>query len=166
MHVWRKVSRLGRRPSLLLLTQEDQALRLSYGAVSRSPRVSVSEPLYYKSWTIPPGVPISIQTYTMHHNEDVFPDSFEYKPERWLDQSKSPENMKRLSRYMTAFGKGTRICLGMHLAYAEIFITLATLFRRFDFCLFETDRSAVECFKAALGPQRRPGTIGVRVLVS
>ena len=141
------------------------ALRLSYGAVSRSPRVSHTEAFHYKSWIVPTGVPVSIQTYTMHHNESVFTDSFSYRPERWLNNPKGPGNKKSLSRYMTAFGKGTRICLGMHLAYAKIFIILATLFRRFDLRLFDTDESAVQCFKAALGPQPKPGTLGVRVLV-
>ena len=101
----------------------------------------------------------------MHHNETLFPDSFSYRPERWLGNPKDPDNKKRLSRYMTAFGKGTRICLGMHLAYAEIIIILATLFRRFDLTLFNTDESAVQCFRAALGPQTKPGTLGVRALI-
>ena len=142
------------------------ALRLSYGAVSRSPRVSHEKSFRYGSYIIPPGVPVSTQTYSMHHNEDIFPDSFSYRPERWLGDAKAPDGQKSLSRYMTAFGRGTRVCLGMQLAYVEIFIVVATVFRRFDFSLFETDRSAVECFRAALGPQTKPGTHGVRVLVN
>ena len=106
-----------------------------------------------------------MQTYSMHHNEHVFPDSFSYRPERWLGNPKGPSGEKNLYRYMTAFGKGTRICVGMYLAYAEIFIAIATLFRSFEFTLSKTDKSAVECFRAGLGPRTRPGTLGVRVIV-
>jgi cytochrome P450 len=45
----------------------------------------------------------------MHHNETVFPDSYSYVPERWLD----PAERKRLEKYLVSFSKGTRQCLGM-----------------------------------------------------
>lgn len=45
----------------------------------------------------------------MHHNETVFPDSHRFEPERWLD----PAERKRLEKYMVAFSKGSRQCIGM-----------------------------------------------------
>ena len=47
---------------------------------------------------------------------------------------------------MIAFGRGTRSCVGMQLAYAEMYIGISTLFRRFELELFETDRTAVDLF--------------------
>jgi cytochrome P450 len=141
------------------------AIRLSYGTVQRSPRVSHHAPFIYGTWTIPPGVPVSMDTSSLHHNERTFPDSYAYKPERWLGNPKGPDGKKFLSRYMTAFGRGTRICIGMHLAYAQIYIGLAALFRRFELELFETDRTAVDFYGDFLVPVPKPGTLGVRVLV-
>ena len=66
---------------------------------------------------------------------------------------------------MVAFGRGTRSCVGMQLAYAELYIGLSTLFRRFNFELFETDRTAVDLHVDTFVPRPKPGTKGVRVLV-
>lgn len=101
----------------------------------------------------------------MHHHEEIFPESYKYKPERWLGNPKGPDGIKQLSRYMVAFGRGARSCLGMHMAYLEIYLTMATLLRRFDFELFETDRSSVDFFQDFITPQPKPGGFGVRVQV-
>jgi cytochrome P450 len=69
--------------------------------------------------------------YLHHTNPDIFPDPFTFKPERWLDNP-------ALGKYLLAFGRGSRICLGMNLAMAEIYLTLAHVFRRFEFELYDT----------------------------
>lgn len=140
-------------------------LRVGYGIVQRSPRVSQDQVFQYKEYTIPPGIGVSQDSFHMHHHEEFFPDSYAYKPERWLDNPKGPDQVKQLSRYMVAFGRGSRMCLGMPMAYAEIYITLATLMRRFELTLFETDRSNVDFFQDYVTPQPKPGSLGVRVLV-
>jgi cytochrome P450 len=45
----------------------------------------------------------------MHHNEEIFPDSYNFIPERWMDL----EERKRLETYMVAFTKGSRQCIGL-----------------------------------------------------
>ena len=101
----------------------------------------------------------------MHSNEAIFPDSRAYKPERWLGDPKGPDGIKQLSRYMVAFGRGSRMCLGMQMAYCELYTMLASMMRRFEFALYETDRSDVEFYRDALTPQAKPGSLGVRILV-
>ena len=140
-------------------------LRLSYGIVQRSPRIAEDQAFQYQGYTIPPGTPISLDHYHMHHSESVFPDSHTYKPERWLDNPKGPDGIKHLSRYMVAFSRGNRMCLGMQMAYAEMFAAIATIFRRFDLELFETDKSSVEFYRDYVTAQVKPGGMGVRVLV-
>ena len=151
----------------MTLTGPIPGLRLSYGVVQRSPRVSPKRPVQYKSYTIPPGTAIGSDTYHMHHNERVFPDSHTYDPTRWLDNPKGPDGTKYLTRYMVAFGRGTRSCLGMQLAYAEIFITLATLMRRFEsWELCEgVEKGDVTFARDYITPVPRDGSKGVRVLV-
>jgi cytochrome P450 len=117
------------------------ALRLSYGVTQRSPRLSPTEAIQYKDYTIPPGFAIGMDPVHMHHNEEIFPDSYAFKPERWLGD---PIDMKKLQRYNIAFSKGTRQCLGLNLAWAEIYLLLSTVFRRFEMELYETDASCVQ----------------------
>ena len=66
---------------------------------------------------------------------------------------------------MASFGKGTRGCLGMQSAYVEMIPAVAALFRQFDFSLFETDRTGVDCYVDQIAPGVHPDSKGVRVLV-
>lgn len=102
--------------------------------------------------------------YDVSHDESIFPESFEYRPERWLDNPRSPDG-RQLSRYMVAFGRGTRSCVGMQLAYAELYIGLATMFRRFSFEIYQTGREDVEVRRDRFVPRATQTTKGVRVLV-
>lgn len=45
----------------------------------------------------------------MHHNEEIFPDSYKFDPNRWTN----PDVCKALEKYLFAFGKGSRQCVGM-----------------------------------------------------
>lgn len=55
----------------------------------------------------------------------IFSDPQEFIPERWIDNP-------RLDKYMLSFSRGSRICLGMNLAYAELYILLAGIFRQYE----------------------------------
>jgi len=138
-----------------------EGFRMSYGVTCRLPRVSPDEPLLFHEWVIPAGTPVSMTSVFMHDNPALFPEPTVFRPERWLE-----ENAKeRLSRYLVNFSKGTRMCLGMNLAYAEIYLTLAAVFRRFDLELFETTREDVDIVHDFLHPSARLDSKGVRVLV-
>ncbi|GFF32239.1 trichodiene oxygenase [Aspergillus udagawae] len=113
----------------------NEALRLSYGAVIRLPRVAPTETLKYKDYAIPPGTPVSMSTYFVHQDPSIFPDPQTFRPERWIEASDQPE---RLTKYIVSFTRGSRICLGMNLAYIELFMTIAYMVRRFDMVLHET----------------------------
>ena len=142
------------------------AIRLSYGTAQRSPRVSQTFDLPYKSsYVIPRGSIVSIDNYAISHDEAIFPDSHEFQPERWAGDPVAPDG-KKLVRYLVSFGKGTRSCLGINLAYAEMYIAMANVYRNFEFELFQTDRTAVDCFKEMFVPHPKPGTLGVRAKVT
>lgn len=53
----------------------------------------------------------------------------------------------------------------MNLAYAEMYITLATLFRGYDMELYQTVKVDVEVAHESHIPQVRKGQKGVRVFV-
>lgn len=96
-----------------------EGLRLSYGVSSRTARIPTEESLLYRGewnkkpveYTIPQGYAIGMSAWITHHNESVFPDSFDFAPERWLDEA--GRRNKEVERGMLAFSKGSRGCLGM-----------------------------------------------------
>lgn len=111
---WPELERL---PYLYAVVQE--GLRLSYGASGRSARVPTDEDLAYRGeWkgekvehVIPRGWAVSMSAPMIHHDESLFPDSYRFAPERWLD---GEGNKRRdLDRCLMSFSKGTRMCLGM-----------------------------------------------------
>ncbi|KAH9205912.1 cytochrome P450 [Leptodontidium sp. 2 PMI_412] len=156
-----KLSIVERLPYLNAVVQE--GLRLSYGALGRLQRSHPFEAMKFHDWEIPAGTPVGMSSYLMHHNEEIFPDSFAFKPERWLEPR--PEGAPPLDRYLVAFSKGSRQCVGMNLARAEINLTLATVFRRFDKQqLYETSRLDVDAKYDFLLPQPSMESKGIRVL--
>lgn len=142
------ISFLQNLPYLSAVIQE--GLRLSYGVSSRLERVSPDEPLVFhddtgdRDWVIPPGTPVSMTSLFIHHDESIFPNSYSFIPERWLDNPK-------LERYLVSFSKGSRQCLGINLAYAEMFMCLAAVFRRFgtEEVKMDDDQACLELFETA-----------------
>jgi cytochrome P450 len=127
--------------------------------------------MQYKSYIIPPGTPFSMSTYSMHQNDMVFPSPETFDPSRWLpdpatgEMPVGPVGEKLLTRYLTPFLKGARQCLGMTLAYAELYILIANLFRRCDMELFETSDFDATMYSDQRVPFPHPDSKGVRVLV-
>ncbi|KAJ5587589.1 uncharacterized protein N7459_003354 [Penicillium hispanicum] len=113
----------------------NEGLRLSHGMTARLARVSQHEPLLYKDWVIPAGTPVSQSNYFVHMDPTLFPEPSKFDPERWI---RAAERGKYLSRFIVAFTKGSRQCLGINLAYAEIYMTIAHIVRRFKFVPYET----------------------------
>ncbi|KUL83802.1 hypothetical protein ZTR_06649 [Talaromyces verruculosus] len=142
-----------------------EGIRLSTGVSVRLPRVSPNKPIKFRNWVIPPGTPVSMTTLDVLRDHQVFPDPTSFVPERWLDHSKTKDGVS-LSQYFVPFGKGPRMCLGINLAYVEIHLALATLFRRFTFDLHETDVSDVEIAHDFMVPQPKLDTKGMRVKVT
>lgn len=90
---------------------------------------------------IPPGTPASITTLSVHANKIIFRNPLVFDPERWLGD----EGRER-RRFQFAFGRGGRICLGIEMAYAELYLLTAALVRQFDMELWETEEKDVAAF--------------------
>ncbi|KAI5862015.1 putative cytochrome P450 [Durotheca rogersii] len=141
------------------------ALRLSFGSVQRLPRVNRLASMKYGSWEIPAGTAVSMDAYHMHTNPDIFPNPLEFVPERWLGDPKGPDGVRPLSYYLVSFIRGSRVCIGMHLALMDMYVALAMLFRRHKLELFETDRSDVDFIVDLVRPMPKWDTKGVRIIV-
>jgi cytochrome P450 len=96
----------------------------------------------------------------LHWNKENFPEPLQYKPERWLGESK-----KRLQKYFVPFGKGSRSCVGINLAWAELYVTIGNIIRKFDMELYDTTSEQVAVFRDSFKPASRPGSHGVWIKV-
>ncbi|KAE8840611.1 hypothetical protein PTNB85_04010 [Pyrenophora teres f. teres] len=85
------------------------------------------------SWTQLEGLPYLTTIvgipYLMNSHPDVFPDPDTFRPERWIEATARGEH---LEKYLVTFSKGSRICLGINLAYAELYLTVAALAKNFE----------------------------------
>lgn len=139
-----------------------ESLRLGGSTCLPSGRIAPSETLTYKGWVIPPGTAISQTNCMLLHDEQIFPDPLVFKPERWLTDATG----KADKRKKPFFSTGARSCIGMNLGYAELYLTIAEVFRRFDFDLFETDRSDVDIAQYCMGGLVRMDSKGLCVKVA
>jgi cytochrome P450 len=94
----------------------------------------VAVPWQLGSYGVPAGRPVAISILLLHHREDVYPDPFAFRPERWL--GRKPGTYEWIP-----FGGGTRRCLGAALAMAEQRVVLREMARRLD---LEADRPEPE----------------------
>lgn len=150
-----------------------EGLRLGLGNTSRIPRVAIDQPIKYGDFEIPTGTPVSMAIPIVHLNEKIFPDPKGFHPERWIE-----DKTGHLDRYLVVFCRGPRMCLGLNLAWAELYIGLSTVFRQLGSSavrgkndvgimdLFETDLGDVEMARDALFPITKDGSKGVRVKMS
>lgn len=71
---------------------------------------------------------LSISIYALHHREDLYPNSRQFIPERFLEKTYSPYEY-------IPFGGGNRRCIGSALALLEMKLVPATILSRFQLAL-------------------------------
>ncbi|KAJ4385468.1 hypothetical protein N0V93_009896 [Gnomoniopsis smithogilvyi] len=123
------LQQLERMPYLTAVLTE--GLRMSPGVATRLARIAPDRDLMYEDWCIPAGTPVGMTTLLMHYDEIVYPEPDKFDPGRWLDV----EDRRRFEKVFGPFSRGTRICLGMHLAWVELYLVVAALVLKFDFQL-------------------------------
>ena len=85
----------------------------------------VTVPWRLGPFAVSAGTPISVSILLLHHREDVYPDPFAFRPERWLTHKPGTYDW-------IPFGGGIRRCLGAALAMAEQRVVLEAMARRLD----------------------------------
>ncbi|KAE8452045.1 hypothetical protein EG329_002210 [Mollisiaceae sp. DMI_Dod_QoI] len=151
-----------------------EGFRLTYGVSCRLARLDPDNEIIFtdgeKKYVIPPNTPVGLTSVQIHHNESIFPNSKLFSPERWLDGKN-----KSIEKYMVSFTSGSRQCLGINLAHAELYLGLSAIWRQWGslecrgmddvgvFELWETGIRDVEIESDAFLPIQQPGTKGIRV---
>jgi cytochrome P450 len=165
-----KISKVEALPYLSAVIQE--GLRLHPAVSGRQQRVAPTEDLIYidpsnnKTYKLPRWTVMSMNPMLLSRRKEMYPNPGEFRPERFIENPK-------LRNFNFTFSKGTRVCMGMNLAYQEMYVILAGLFGRFGggegqgerLELYETDRGDVEIVRDLVTENIRDGSVGVRVVV-
>lgn len=134
-----------------------EGLRISSSVAGRLPRINSHAAMNYNDFVIPAGVAVSMSIRDVNLNKTIFPDADHFIPERWLGDS---EKRQVLEKYMVAFGRGPRNCIGMNLALVELYLVIGNMFRSYDMRVVETreeDLKITHDFFSPFGPAKSKG---------
>jgi hypothetical protein len=124
-------SRLAREPAVVERLQEEldegaedayltatinEILRLQPVIPNAEPRL-VKQPIEIGGVRYPPGVSLFANAWLLHHDPDIYPDPYAFRPERFLGQQPGTYTW-------IPFGGGRRRCLGASFALLEMKIVL------------------------------------------
>lgn len=114
----------------------DEALRMSppvSGTLWRQVAADADpkQPLVIDGHIVPPGTHFGVNFYAVQHDESHFPDSYSYKPERWLEADEG--TLSHMNKAFAAFSVGPRGCAGKAMAYLESSLVIAKVLWYFDF---------------------------------
>src|SRR5919109_2731566 len=87
-----------------------------------APRL-VMEPVEIGGWRYEPGVCLLADAYLVHHDPDVYPDPYAFRPERFLGEQPGTYTW-------IPFGGGRRRCLGASFAMVEMKIVMRAVLER------------------------------------
>lgn len=91
-----------------------------------------------------------------HMDTRIFPDPDTFNPDRWIENPS-------LLKYLVSFNRGSRQCLGMNLAWAELYLCVKGVFGNLDMQLDDTTEADVRCTADFFTP--KSSGRGVRVLI-
>ncbi|KAI0110396.1 cytochrome P450 [Nemania sp. FL0031] len=118
-----------------------ESLRISPAQGTRLARIAPDRDIYYKKWRIPAGTPVGMTQVLLNMDETLYPDPHRFDPMRWLDSNNNPN----INKTFAPFLRGTRACLGLHLAWANMYLLVATLVDQFDFQYKNVQAEDLEC---------------------
>jgi cytochrome P450 len=101
-----------------------------YEALRRRPVLPQAEPRLVKKpirigdWDYEPGVVVAASAWLVHHDPEIYPEPFAFRPERFLGEQPGTYTW-------IPFGGGRRRCLGGAFAMVEMKVALRAALRRF-----------------------------------
>ncbi|KAL6884430.1 cytochrome P450 [Trichoderma evansii] len=113
-----------------------ESLRISALVPNRSLLIA-DEPLQYKQWSLKPGTAFCMNTSKYLLDASIYRNPTMFNPERWLGDAQSTQ---KLLHHFAPFSRGHRGCIGMNLAYAELYLVSSHIIRRFDMRLYDVIR--------------------------
>jgi len=113
----------------------------------------VTAPWRLGDYGVPADTPVAMSILLLHHREDLYPDPFAFRPERW-------EGARPGTYTWIPFGGGIRRCLGASLAMTEQEIVMDMMARRLDLVADDPEPERAQHRNVTMIPAR-----GARVIV-
>lgn len=108
----------------------DESMRLYPPAHTVVRRASADTELL--GYPVENGRIVAVNIWGIHHRASIWPDPFEFSPDRFEEARAGGERSRRATAYThVPFGGGPRACIGEHLAMAELVAAVAALVRRY-----------------------------------
>ncbi|KAF1955975.1 cytochrome P450 [Byssothecium circinans] len=111
-----------------------EILRLGSPLPGRLPRLIPSSGFRLYGQNLPPKTSIRTSPYLLNRHPSVWDNPNDFNPNRWLG-----EYSRDLDKYLATFNRGARQCLGKDLAWCELLVFFANLFRRYHIETLSTD---------------------------
>ena len=108
----------------------NETLRIHPVAMLTFPR-QVEVPVDVLGCQLEPGTIVVGCIYLVHHRSDLYPNSHEFDPQRFIDRTFTPYEFM-------PFGGGARRCIGEALAMYELKLVLAQVLSRYEFSLVDS----------------------------
>ena len=105
-----------------------ESLRLVDTIESCQSRVVPKGGCVVEGYYLPEGTIVSAQPYILNRQENVFPDSEKFDPDRWLMDK---ERLRPLLKSLLTFSTGPRGCIGKQLALAVMKTSLTNIYKTF-----------------------------------
>jgi cytochrome P450 len=129
-----------------------EAMRLHPVIPNAEPRY-VKKPIEVGAVTYPPGVTLFVSAYLVHHDPEIYPDPYAFRPERFL------ENPPGTYTWLP-FGGGRRRCLGAAFAQQEMRIVVREMLARFEVRALQVEGERTRRRAITFSPER-----GARVML-
>jgi cytochrome P450 len=115
----RLVAEVGSNGDAYLTATIQETLRRRPVLPNVEPRL-VKQPIEVGGWSYPIGVCLVPNAYLIHHDPGIYPDPYEFRPERFLEEAPGTYTW-------IPFGGGRRRCIGASFAMLEMQIVLRTV---------------------------------------
>ncbi|KNZ73850.1 Trichodiene oxygenase [Termitomyces sp. J132] len=104
-----------------------ESLRMSHGIVTPLPRIVGPANALISGYDVPAGTVVGVSIACLNTDMNLFKDPHLFSPERWMQPSS-----KTLEKYLNPFSKGPRMCIGINLAWCELYLIFGYVFRRLE----------------------------------
>jgi len=107
----------------------EETMRMTPAVPSALPRYVEKGGIVVDGQHIPEGIDVGVSPYAIHHNEAIYPRSFQFCPDRFLGDKESTALAKKA---YPPFSKGAMDCIGRPVAYLALKLALAKLIYTYD----------------------------------
>ncbi|KAJ7122892.1 cytochrome P450 [Mycena epipterygia] len=114
-----------------------------------------TEDYEYNGMFIPKDTVMVLNCFTMHHNEERYPDSYTFNPDRYMGDDLTCAESAKLSNVMErdhwTFGAGRRICPGLVVAERELWLAISRILWTFTVHAIPSEPISLEEYEGMSG---------------